>query len=85
MLVCSYNSSFKDPVVHRQTVGERKWLIKLYVTDGIVRVNKTIRNKEKVWLRELIEISINELNLLHKDKDLIKPVTEAGFSIYLLR
>jgi hypothetical protein len=82
MLVCTYSIRDESPKVNCQIQGKRNWLVELYITDGIERITKTLRNKDRAYLPELLSTSLNELTSMWPELD---QVTDAGFTVKLLR
>lgn len=82
MLVATYVVSNDEPVIHKKVSGQRKWLIELYAFNDEERIKKSIRNREKTYLSDLIQFAQKEMLSIKTE---LPDVHTAGFTIHLLR
>lgn len=82
MIVCSYNIHDKQPTIHKQVEGKRLWLITLNVSNDGEQISKTIRNKQRSFLHDLISITLDEIQEMINEMPSAK---DASFTVQLLR
>ena len=69
------------PEVLRRVTGKKRWLIKIYVSNGVLKIEKTIRNKEPTLLSVLINITQQELQEMQVE---LPDAIDGGFTVQLL-
>lgn len=81
MLVARFSMKNDGPEILRQVTGKKRWLIKIYVSNGVLKIEKTIRNKEPTLLRVLINTTQQELQEMRVE---LPDAIDGGFTVQLL-
>ena len=81
MLVARFSMKNDGPEVLRRVTGKKRWLIKIYVSNGVLKIEKTIRNKEPTLLSVLINITQQELQEMQVE---LPDAIDGGFTVQLL-
>lgn len=82
MIIATYNIANSEPTIRGTAPGKRKWLVKLYVSNGVERIDKQLRNQQPIALSALIDLAQKELNQMWQE---LPGITDAGFAVHLLR
>lgn len=80
--VCSFNVHEDAPRVLRTVKGEGYWLIKMWTTNGVERIEKEVRNTTKARLIEFHDLVTMEFADCIAE---LSPITDGGFEIFYLR
>lgn len=82
MLVCSYSAADDKIKVRRRESRPRRWLVRVYATDGDVVESREIRNKKPAMMSDMIEPALDALDDIRKD---MPAGIDAGFQVFRLR
>ena len=81
-LACTFNVHHENPVIIASFRKKGYWLIKMWTTNGIEKIEKEVRNKTKVHLMELHAEVYKEFQEMIAE---LSPITDGGFSIYRVK
>lgn len=80
--VCTFNVHEDAPRVLRTVKGEGYWLIKMWTTNGVERIEKEVRNTTKARLIEFHDrVTVEFTDCIAE----LSPITDGGFEIFYLR
>lgn len=80
--VCTFNVHEDAPRVLRTVKGEGYWLIKMWTTNGVERIEKEVRNTTKARLIEFHDrVTVEFADCIAE----LSPITDGGFEIFYLR
>ena len=80
--VCTYSIHDDAPKIFGSVRNPSYWVIKVWSTNDIERVEVELRNLQKALLTELNEMVFDELTKCLAE---LSPVTDGGFEVYYIR
>lgn len=80
--VCSYSIHDDAPRFFRNITGKGFWLIEIWTTNNVERIEVEIRNRTKSKFSDLREFISKELIEAIAD---LSPITDGGFTAYFVK
>ena len=80
--VCTFNVHHDAPKVLRTVKGKGYWLIKMWVTNDVERIEKEVRNLNVARLIEFHDLVTLEFTDCIAE---LSPITDGGFDVFFLR
>lgn len=79
---CTYNVHHDNPKLLRTVKGKGYWLIKMWATNDVERIEKEVRNLNVAYLIEIHDLVSQEFVDCIAE---LSPITDGGFDIFFLR
>lgn len=81
MIVATYNIHHQEPRILSAGHGPSRWLVKVWVTDGEVKTERSIRSG-RCRLAELLPVAADEIDEMLAENE---RYTDGGFTVVRLR
>lgn len=81
MIVATYNIHHAEPRILSTVQGASRWLVKVWVTDGEVKTERSIRSG-RCRLSELLPVAADEIDDMLAESE---RYTDGGFAVVRLR
>lgn len=81
-IVATYSVHDEQPRVLRRVDGNRRWCVTIWATDGEVKLEQTIKNRQPARLMSILCAATEAIDEILSE---LPAYTDAGFQVVLLR